>query len=263
MSDKPVRSEPWRALSRWTPARIALGRAGVSMPTEAVLEFNADHALARDAVHASLNTEALRQQIEEAGFQTLPAWSRVRTRPEYLRRPDLGRSLDPECIPSLKRGAAAGPDLLTVVVADGLSSLAPASHALPLLQLLRDGLVGWQIDSVVVATQARVALGDEIGQLRGAEAVLVLIGERPGLRSPDSLGAYLTYRPRIGRMDSERNCVSNIRPAGLAYDHAVFRLLHLLMQARALGATGVALKDDSDATQQIEGIDRSSTLARR
>lgn len=251
MSDKPERSEPWRALSRWTPARIALGRAGVSMPTEAVLEFNADHALARDAVHASLNTEGLRQQIEEAGFESLPAWSRVRTRPEYLRRPDLGRLLAPECIASLTRVAAA-PGSLTVVVADGLSSLAPASHALPVLQLLRDGLVDWQIDSVVVATRARVALGDEIGQLRGAEAVLVLIGERPGLRSPDSLGAYLTYRPRIGRMDSERNCVSNIRPAGLTYDHAVFRLLHLLMQARALGATGVALKDDSDATNRLK-----------
>jgi ethanolamine ammonia-lyase small subunit len=120
------------------------------------------------------------------------------------------------------------------------------------LQPLRDGLVGWQLDDVVLATEARVALADEIGQLRGAEASLILIGERPGLKSPDSMGAYLTYGPRAGRMDSERNCVSNIRPDGLAYDVAVFRLLHLLARARALGETGVALKDDSEDSNTLD-----------
>jgi ethanolamine ammonia-lyase small subunit len=241
-----VTAEPWHALSQWTSARIAMGRAGASMPTQAVLEFGMDHARARDAIHTALDTDRLRLELEQAGFNTLPAWSRARDRSEYLRRPDLGSSLDSSCIEALTLNNPAPPGKLTVVVADGLSSLAPASHAVPVLRCLRDGLVDWQLDHIVLATQARVALADEIGQLRGAEATLILIGERPGLKSPDSLGAYLTYRPCVGRMDSQRNCISNIRPAGLSYDIAVFKLLHLLTQAKSLGATGVALKDDSD-----------------
>ncbi|RZU38826.1 ethanolamine ammonia-lyase subunit EutC [Edaphobacter modestus] len=256
MSESPSRVEPWHSLTQWTSARIAMGRAGASMPTASVLEFNSDHALARDAIHTALDTFLLERRFAAAGFRTLSAWSRARDRSEYLRRPDLGRSLDPACVPALRADDDAQSATLTVVVADGLSALAPASHALPLLELLRDGLAQWTLDPVVIATQARVALGDEIGQLRRAEAVLVLIGERPGLKSPDSLGAYLTYLPRAGRMDSERNCVSNIRPAGLTYDQAVFRLLHLLTQARVLGATGVSLKDGSDTLRELQETDR-------
>jgi ethanolamine ammonia-lyase small subunit len=218
-----------------------------------VLEFNADHALARDAIHTALDTSELRKELEAHGFRSLTAQSQARDRSEYLRRPDLGRLLSPDCIEALTRTDALTKSMLTVVVADGLSALAPALHALPLLELLRQGLTTWELDAVVVAMQARVALGDEIGRLRRAEASLVLIGERPGLRSTDSLGAYLTYAPRPGRMDSERNCISNIRPSGLTYDEAVFRLLHLLDEARTLGRSGVALKDESDSIGRLKG----------
>jgi ethanolamine ammonia-lyase small subunit len=216
------------------------------MPTRAVLDFDIDHARARDAVHAPFDTGAMQSALEEAGFSVVLARSRARNRAEYLRRPDLGRALDPTSAESLRLMSPAPSGTLTVVVADGLSSLASSSNALGFLLRLRDGLVDWHLDPIVVATQARVALADEIGELRQAEAVLILIGERPGLKSADSLGAYLTYAPRKGRMDSERNCISNIRPAGISYDVAVFKLLHLLDRARATGATGIVLKDDSD-----------------
>lgn len=246
MSDEISRSEPWHHLARWTDARIALGRAGVSTTTPALLSFNQDHALARDAIYTALPIAALQSAFESAGFKSIKAASRVQNRSQYLRRPDLGRLLAPQCLEELKRESTTRSPLLTVVVADGLSALAPTTHALPLLQEMQPLLREWVMDDIVFASQARVALGDEIGHLRGADAVLVLIGERPGLKSPDSLGAYLTYRPRPGRMDSERNCVSNIRPEGLHYKQAAFRLIHLLSRAHQLGATGVQLKDDSD-----------------
>lgn len=247
--------DPWRGLTQWTAARIAMGRAGVSTPTSPLLAFNSDHALARDAIYTPMNVTGLEQLFQHAGFETLTATSRVRGRTEYLRRPDLGRLLDPNSAEMLRRKQPSS-QVLTVVVADGLSALAPMTHALPLLDSLRGSLIDWVLDPIVIATEARVALGDEIGQIRGAEAVLVLIGERPGLKSPDSLGAYLTYSPRIGRMDSERNCVSNIRPEGLSYTQAAFRLVHLLDRARILGTTGVALKDNSDHTPDasLKGI---------
>jgi ethanolamine ammonia-lyase small subunit len=260
MSDQLEQTEPWKALSRWTPARIAMGRVGSSLPTNAVLEFDMDHACARDAVHEPFNVAAMQSTLEAAGFHTLLAHSRAHDRAEYLRRPDLGRLLDPACAESLRRDSPVPLQTLTVVVADGLSSFAPAAHALPVLRRLRDGLVDWNLDPIVIATQSRVALGDEIGELRHAEAVIILIGERPGLKSADSLGAYLTYAPRRGRMDSERNCISNIRPGGTSYDLAVFKLLHLLNRARALGATGVTLKDDSDDLIQSPADQPSSQL---
>jgi len=249
--EKSAQIEPWHGLAQWTSARIAMGRAGASMRTDSVLEFNGDHALARDAIYMPLDTSAMREQFAQEGFATVTARSRVRDRSEYLRRPDLGRVLHPESVAALEAKNDVK-DRLTVVVSDGLSALAPELHALPLLKELRRGLAAWSLDTVVLATQARVALGDGIGELRRAKAVLVLIGERPGLKSPDSLGAYLTYEPRVGRMDAERNCVSNIRPAGLSYEQAAFRLLHLLNQARMLGATGIALKDDSESVRSLE-----------
>lgn len=237
--------ESWSTLSQWTSARIAMGRVGASLPTAPLLDFNMDHARARDAVHAALNVEALTDLFLQHGFHTIRACSQARNRSEYLRRPDLGRRLHPDCAESLQQLSDVHSKRITIVVADGLSSLAPTLHALPMLLRLRDALPDWELDTVL-ATQARVALADDIGELRQATVALILIGERPGLKSPDSLGAYLTYRPRRGRMDSERNCVSNIRTGGLSYDEATFRLTHLVRSSHALGVSGTQLKDDSD-----------------
>lgn len=237
--------EPWSSLNRWTSARIALGRAGVSMPTQALLAFNLDHASARDAVQATLNTEQLRKQLRGCEFGVIEVRSKVSDRTEFLRRPDYGTQLHPDSRTSLKNSTP-NFNLLTIVIADGLSAQAVANHALPLLKHLREGLRDWHLDDIVIASQARVALADEIGEIRGAEAVILFIGERPGLKSPHSLGAYFTYSPHIGRTDSERNCVSNIRPEGLSYRLAANKLLYLLEQARNLGKSGILLKDDSD-----------------
>jgi Ethanolamine ammonia-lyase, small subunit len=234
--------DPWLALSRWTSARIALGRAGASMPTQANLDFQRDHALARDAIYAALDVDGLEAQLRQLGLGMVRVQSLARDRREYLSRPDLGRSVAREFIDALHREKPAK-NLLTIVVADGLSSKAAERNAAALIDYLRVGLEDWSLDEIVVATQARVALGDAIGELRGAEAVLVLIGERPGLTSPDSLGAYLTYEPRVGRTDADRNCISNIRPAGLSVEIAASRLKHLLRGARVLKKTGIALKD--------------------
>jgi ethanolamine ammonia-lyase small subunit len=178
------------------------------------------------------------------------ARSLARDRREYLLRPDLGRMLDPECVADLKQ-AKHVEGLLTIVIADGLSSIAAERNALPLLEEMHQRRRGWTLDTVVIAMQARVALGDAIGELRGAEAVLMLIGERPGLSSPDSMGAYLTYAPRIGRTDAERNCVSNIRVGGLSAGVAAEKLARLLQGARRLKASGVVLKDTSDEEDVI------------
>lgn len=202
---------------------------------------------ARDAVHLPLDTDALSRRIEEAGFQTLRAWSRAADRGEYLRRPDLGRRPSPGCLAGLAPADPVPPHRLTLVVADGLSSRAAANHALPLLTVLRDKLRDWSLDAVVIATQARVALADEIGELRRAEAVVILLGERPGLSSPDSLGIYITYAPRFGRTDAERNCISNVRLGGLSYSEAAYKLQYLLHHARLAGRSGIAVKDASIA----------------
>jgi ethanolamine ammonia-lyase small subunit len=239
--------DPWTALRRHTVARIALGRAGNSLPTAEWLAFSAAHALARDAVHAPLDAEVLAQALQSEGFDAVCVDSAALDRATYLRRPDLGRRLSATGAERLAApGAKAG--ALVVMVGDGLSARAAQQHALPLLLALRPRLQaqGQAPGRVVVARQARVALGDEVGALTGARAVLVLIGERPGLSSPDSLGAYLSWAPRPGLSDAQRNCVSNIRPAGLPLDAAARKIAWLLDAARRLGATGVALKDESD-----------------
>jgi ethanolamine ammonia-lyase small subunit len=245
----PVDENPWDALRRFTNARIALGRAGSSLPTAPLLAFNLSHAQARDAVHQPLDTAALHDALRAAGFDTLDARSAAPDRDHYLRRPDLGRTLCDASAASIAALAAATsePPELVFVVAHGLSAYAATRHAVPFLTALRAKLGGWRIGPVVVATQARVALGDGIGELLRARIVVVLIGERPGLSSPDSLGIYLTYEPRIGRSDAERNCISNVRPEGLGYEAAAFKLHYLLNEARRLKLTGVGLKDHSDA----------------
>jgi ethanolamine ammonia-lyase small subunit len=244
---KAVAANPWQALRRFTDARIALGRAGASLPTAPLLAFNLAHAQARDAVHAPLDTEALKRELNARALDSIEVRSAAHSREQYLRRPDLGRVLDAASAEQLARHAASAktqPDLV-FVIADGLSSRAAALHAVPLIDRTIARLNGWHIGSVVVATQARVALGDPIGELMQARMVAVLIGERPGLSSPASLGVYLTYQPRVGRSDADRNCISNVRPEGLVYDAAAFKLAHLLDAARSRQLTGVALKDES------------------
>ncbi|WP_083469268.1 ethanolamine ammonia-lyase subunit EutC [Methylobacterium variabile] len=237
----------WRRLAALTPARIALGRAGSGLPTREVLRFGLAHAQARDAVHTPLDVEAVRAGLAALGFETLAAASAAPDRATYLRRPDLGRRLDDASAAAL--AAAAGkPVDLALVVADGLSARAVHEGAVPLLAALKPALLGSgrRLAPLVVATQARVALGDAVGALLRARAVAVLIGERPGLSSPDSLGVYLTFDPRPGRTDAERNCLSNVRAAGLKPDLAAFKLHWLIDQALTRGLTGVALKDESD-----------------
>ena len=238
--------DSWSPLRRFTAARIALGRAGVSLPTEALLEFGLAHARARDAVHLPLDREALLRDLGAAGFEPLLVHSAAGDRASYLCRPDLGRRLDRSSRERLLQGTGQSPPDLVFVIADGLSSLAVAAHALPLLREVLPRLPGWRVGPVVVAEQSRVALGDEIGEILQAGQVVMLIGERPGLSSPDSLGIYLTYAPRVGCSGAQRNCISNVRPEGLDYATAAHKLVHLLSSARRLKYSGVNLKDESD-----------------
>lgn len=243
---KLIEANPWHQLRQFTQARIALGRTGASLPTQALLDFGLAHAQARDAVHTEFDQAALLEQLHVAGWPTLNVHSAATDRYHYLRRPDLGRSLNDESRTRLQALQLPERPELLFIVADGLSSVAPLRHAAPLLQALQPGLANWRVGPVVVAEQARVALGDEIGALLGAQLVVMLIGERPGLSSPDSLGLYLTYAPRVGRTDAERNCISNVRMEGLSYAAAAHKLLYLMNGARQLQLSGVALKDDSD-----------------
>ena len=234
--------DPWRMLRQHTAARINLGRVGASMPTDALLRFGLAHAQARDAVHSALDADALEQALRGQGFDVLQVASMAPDRESYLLRPDLGRRLRPENRRMLEQAGRAG---LALVIADGLSAQAAQRHALPVAMLLREALGGWPAP-VVIARQGRVALGDDIGAALGARLAVVMLGERPGLSSPDSLGIYLTWDPRPGRMDSERNCISNVRPAGLGYAEAARKLHFLVTQALSRQYSGVALKDDSD-----------------
>jgi ethanolamine ammonia-lyase small subunit len=241
----PVTPNPWQALRALTAARIALGRAGVSMPTAPQLAFQLAHAQARDAVHTPLDADALAAALQ---LPALQVHSACPDRATYLQRPDLGRRLDPVSRAALTASAPA-PCELALVLADGLSALALARHAAPFIDVLMARLApdGWGAPPLVIVQQGRVAIGDEIGELLGARCVAVLIGERPGLSSPDSMGVYMTWNPRPGLSDAARNCISNIRPEGLAYAEAAYKLHYLLDQARARGLSGVALKDDTCA----------------
>ncbi len=232
----------WEPLRRSTQARIGLGRAGNGLPMRAELEFRAAHAAARDAVHDELDVAALAARLTalQLGDPVVVA-SRAADRAEYLRRPDLGR--EPATALELP---AAGADV-AVVLADGLSARAIAAHAVPFLEALLP-VLAQRVAAPVIATQARVALGDHIGAALGVRAVLVLIGERPGLSVNDSLGVYLTYAPRPGRHDAERNCVSNIHPPdGLGYAAAARVVAGLLTASFQLGESGVRVKDRSKA----------------
>ena len=239
--------DPWAGLRAFTAARIALGRTGTSVPLREALAFRLAHAHARDAVYSALNTGQLLTELPALGLPVCQVRSRAGTRQEYLQRPDQGRHLADDSKTEITEHVSSECDIVTVL-ADGLSATASNTHALPLLRLLVPELrrAGFRLGPLVLAEQARVALGDEIGQLARARLVLVLIGERPGLSAPDSLGAYFTYEPRPGLTDEARNCVSNIRPEGLAYPAAAARLLHLLPEALRRQLSGVGLKDESD-----------------
>jgi ethanolamine ammonia-lyase small subunit len=230
----------WDELRRTTQARIGLGRSGNGLPTSAELQFRAAHAAARDAVHDELDVDDLAAQLQPLGLgEPLVITSRASSRAEYLRRPDLGR------VPAEPVDHSGEPVDLVVVLADGLSARAVSAHAVPVLAALRERWTG-TLAPPVIATQARVALGDHVGAALGASAVLVLVGERPGLSVNDSLGCYLTYAPRPGRSDAERNCVSNVHPPdGLGYARAAAAVAGLLVASFELGASGVRLKDRS------------------
>jgi ethanolamine ammonia-lyase small subunit len=229
-----------------TPARVALGRAGASLPTRALLDFTLDHARARDAVHASFDVPGIVAGLGELGLEALEVSSRAHGRKDYLRRPDLGRALDPASTQRLASHNGSSGQLV-IVVGDGLSPTAVNTHAVELVRSLAPRLAadGIGIGQAVVASGARVALGDEIGAILSARMVVMLIGERPGLSASDSLGAYLTFAPKVGLTDAARNCVSNIHRAGLGYDEAAFRIAWLVREALARQITGVALKDES------------------
>jgi len=265
MEKPPVDPQnPWLELRRLTPARIALGRTGTSLPTSAQLDFQFAHAQARDAVHLPFDHAGLSAQLSVRGRETLLLHSAATDRNSYLQRPDLGRKLSDASAQSLRGYAEAHPGGvdLAIVVADGLSALAVHRHTLPFLTRLEEQMSadGWSLAPVVLVEQGRVAIGDEIGQLLGAKMVVMLIGERPGLSSPDSLGLYFTYNPKVGLTDAYRNCISNVRLEGLSYGMAAHRLLYLMREACRRQLSGVNLKDEaqvqtleSDAGADMKG----------
>lgn len=236
MSDRDP--APYDALRAATAARIGLGRAGDAVPTAPLLAFQLAHAQARDAVHASLDAEAVAKEI--AGHNIVRLRSQATDRGIYLRRPDLGRRVDSADLGQLERGEYD----LAFVVADGLSATAVNRQAGALIAAVCDKLSDWRIAPVVLVEQGRVAIGDQIGQALGASIAVVVLGERPGLSAADSLGLYLTWDPVPGRRDSERNCISNVRPGGLPIEVAAEQLVWLLCTARERCLSGVTLKLD-------------------
>lgn len=242
-----VPPDPWHHLREHTAARIALGRSGAGLPTDELLRFGLAHAQARDAVHLALDVAALTARLQPLNLPTHAVRSAATDRARYLLRPDLGRRLHPDDAARLRDvSRPEGCDLL-IVLGDGLSAQAIERQAPPLLEaVLSQAPPDWSIGPLVIATQARVALGDEVGAALGARLVAMLIGERPGLSSPDSLGIYLTWAPQAGRHDAQRNCISNVRSEGLPPAMAATRLWWLCREARHLRLTGVQLKDRSD-----------------
>tara|TARA_R110001599_G_scaffold11830_13_gene55731 strand:- start:23014 stop:23829 length:816 start_codon:yes stop_codon:yes gene_type:complete len=257
MTSKTI--DAWRPLREYTTARIALGRTGVAAPTRVNLQFQLDHARARDAVHQALNLDELivacTTELTSAGndqrdtlFPIISLCSVAGDRNRYLQRPDLGRQLPEQQWQTLRsRAAEQGPIDVALIIADGLSSAAVVAHAVNLSRLLIDGLhaLGLRLGPLCLASQARVALADDIGEALGATLSIILIGERPGLSSPDSLGLYITHSPKRGRSDAQRNCISNIREAGLSYPQAAETALYLVRGALRKSLSGTDLKDES------------------
>jgi ethanolamine ammonia-lyase small subunit len=251
MDDGPRRAgsvseDPWQSLRAITAARIALGRAGISQPTQHHLAFQLAHAQARDAVHSELDINQLQQELSATGIETLVLSSAAADRATYLRRPDLGRRLNQASTDLLAARPMAAVDVV-FVVADGLSALAVQRHAAALLGnvLSQMDRVDWHVGPICIVRQGRVAISDDIGARLGAALAVILIGERPGLSSPDSLGVYLTWNPRSDTTNADRNCISNIHASGLTYDEAARTLLYLMTEARRRRLSGILLKDET------------------
>jgi ethanolamine ammonia-lyase small subunit len=246
-----LRKDIWGDLRRLTAARIGLGRSGASLSTVPLLEFQLAHARARDAVHEPLDEKRLLAELETLGRPVLVVKSAATDRQSYLMRPDLGRQLTAQSQALLARNA--GPYDVSLVVIDGLSARAVQKHAAPVLAELLPRLQGLRIAPLVVVRQGRVAAGDAVALALHSQCVVVLIGERPGLSAPDSMGAYLTFQPGPHSTDADRNCISNIRPEGIGYASAAFKIAHLLRAMRSLEFSGVRLKDDSDGLLPLDG----------
>ncbi|MDG3087886.1 ethanolamine ammonia-lyase subunit EutC [Vibrio hannami] len=273
--DTTVNESQWKSLKQFTSARIAIGRAGNSIPTQELLGFQLDHARAIDAVHKALDVEVLKKQLMESEatrFATSDAPivvnSKARDRMVYLQRPDLGRQLEEMSWENLKAHSLNHDKKydLAIVIGDGLSSTAIQNHALPVVERLAQKMVSdnnhdWSLAPITIATQARVAIGDDIGECLNAKIVLILIGERPGLTSPDSMGIYMTWSPKRGAKESSRNCISNIRPEGLGYDDASNKAFYLLGESLKLQISGIELKDRSSVSDDkaVPAIESAST----
>ncbi|WP_262965375.1 ethanolamine ammonia-lyase subunit EutC [Methylobacter psychrophilus] len=250
-NETEISLDPWHSLSQFTSARIALGRTGISLPTRACLDFQLAHALARDAVHIPLDFTRLEQQLNLLGYQTQILQSQAETQSIYLQRPDLGRLLSASAVDGLQNTAPIQADVV-VVVADGLSSKAIARHVEPFLSLLLPQLQanGYRIPPVCLVKHGRVAIGDAIAEYYTARLCIILIGERPGLSSPDSMGIYYTYQAKSGiSTDADRNCISNIHNNGLSYEQALKKLLFLINKSEKLKFSGVNLKDETTDTE--------------
>ena len=230
------------ALRSYTPARLGLERSGVSLATRPLLDFQLAHARARDAVHAAIDVRMLCDELRRSDLTALALESKARDRGMYLRRPDLGRALSEDSAALLRPGEYD----VVFVIADGLSALAVERHAMRLMREILTLIGGWRLAPVCVVEQGRVAIGDAIGEALHAPLAVVLIGERPGLSSPDSLGVYITWEPRTGRKDSERNCISNVREEGLGYAAAANRLHYYMQESSRLHMTGLGLKDPAE-----------------
>ena len=253
-SNSNIIENPWALLKEYTDARIGLGRAGISIPTSHSLAFQLAHAQAQDAVHLPLDVEYVIEQLGNINlnqeiFTPILLHSQAVNRTVYLQRPDLGRRLDKKSIEVLKKVNTLKDEKydLSIVIVDGLSSLAIKENAAIFIKKLIESLnfdsQDWNIAPITIVQQGRVAIGDEVGQILNSKILIVLIGERPGLSSPDSMGLYLTYDPKVGLTDESRNCISNIRIEGLSYEEAVKKTMYLLKESRKLELSGVNLKD--------------------
>ena len=246
-------NDAWVNLKQFTQARIAQGRAGCALTTQAALEFQMAHAKARDSVHQDWDIAALSQEIESLGLQSLVLQTAVKDRSQYLQRPDLGRQLDQSSIDTLQKYKTAHYDVV-ICLSNGLSSTAVSKHGLGLLQAIvaRFQTMNLRLGPICLVANARVALSDAIANHLSSDVAVMMIGERPGLSADDSLGLYLTYQPRMDNTDANRNCISNIRPPeGLAYESAAQKLAYLIQNAYRLGYSGVMLKDDMQPTEVL------------
>ena len=264
-----VVANAWQQLRQFTAARIALGRSGVSVPTQPQLAFQLAHARARDAVHLGLDVPQLLQELESAGLaiakDVLVLASAAADRLTYLQRPDLGRRLNNasrDALKAYKQPDPQGGYDIAFVIADGLSARAVTQNAVPLMAAVMRQIAteNWAMAPLTIVSQARVAIADEIGELLRARLVVLLIGERPGLSSPDSLGVYMTWMPRVGLTDASSNCISNIRRAGLSPDAAAFKLHHLALAMHQRRLSGVLLKDETDGAAAVLDTQRANFL---